>query len=66
MNSDILHVFDHTCTLSGRPAKSLRPYLKGMDLHLSSEITLCFLVCVSEIPVVNPTAVVSSTEEPAG
>lgn len=39
------------------------------NLHLNQWIiacVLCVCVCVSEIPVVSPTAVVSSTEEPAG
>lgn len=42
INSDILHFFDHTRTHSRHPAKSLGPYLKGGDLHLTSEITLYF------------------------
>lgn len=42
---------------------------KERNLHLNQWIiasVVCVCVCVSEIPVVSPTAVVSSTEEPAG
>lgn len=53
------------CTVSSHRARSFRPYLKGKNVHLTSEMTV-FLVCFAEIPVVSPTAVVSSTEEPAG
>lgn len=40
MNSGLKHFFDYTCTLSRHRAKSLRLYLKGRNLHLTSEITL--------------------------
>lgn len=65
LNSDMLQLFDCSCTVSSHTARSFRPYLKGKNVHLTSEMTV-FLVCFAEIPVVSPTAVVSSTEEPAG
>lgn len=40
MNSGLKHFFDYTCTLSRHRAKSLRPYLKGRNLHWTREITL--------------------------
>ena len=50
MNSDILHFFDHTCTPCRLSAKSLSPYLKGRDLHLTSEITLYFMCVFQKSP----------------
>lgn len=41
-------------------------YLKKYGFISNQWSSFVFLVCISEIPVVNPTAVVSSTEEPAG
>lgn len=65
LNSDTHRFFDCSCTVSSHGARLFRPYLKGKNVHSASEMTV-FLVCFAEIPVVSPTAVVSSTEEPAG
>lgn len=65
LNSDTHRFFDCSSTVSSHKARSFRPYLKVKNLHLTSRMTV-FLVCFAEIPVVSPTAVVSSTEEPAG